>query len=240
MTRHLNLVENDFINTEKRVLPRFPFCYLTFKSDDDSTRVFEVKDLSHSGMQLSLKMGKIPFSESSTIAGELHWEGNVAKIFGEVKWIKGNRLGVEFSNQPKLREYIGDFLNLEKIALLMKPLHQFDFGVEIPPQLKYWLRADGPAELFVWQHPRGDFSKFQILLLENFIEWVDGEGLKTGRVMSKRNIDTPLLTEDEFVFQIDKGIDQDKIESAYLLCENIPENYLSTLVKDFIKLKLRS
>src|SRR5690606_12432041 len=198
MTRHLNLVKNDFANVEKRVLPRFPFCYLTFKTTDESSRVFEVKDISYSGMQLSLKDGEMDLKEDHEIAGNMHWNGRELSLFGTIKWVTDNRLGIEFSHQKKLREEIHEFLTIEKLALMMKPLHKLDFGVEIPARLKYWLRADGPVELFIWQHPDGELSKFQVLLMENFIEWADGMGLKSGRVMSKRNIDTPLITEDEF------------------------------------------
>lgn len=240
MPRHLNLVKNDFANLEKRVLPRFPFCYLTFKTAKETARVYEVKDISYSGMQLSLKEGKFDYKEDHEITGNMHWSGRELNIFGTVKWVTDNRLGVEFSHQPKLREEISDFLTIEKLALMMKPIHKLDFGVEIPARLKFWLRADGPVELFVWQHADGELSKFQILLMENFVEWEDGLGLKSGRVMSKRNIDTPLISEDEFVFDMDSVIDQDKIDRSLALIEHISDGHLSTLAKNFIRLKLRS
>jgi hypothetical protein len=55
MPKHLQLVESDFETIEKKKLPRFPFCYLTFKPHDYQEHVFEVRDISHSGMQLELK-----------------------------------------------------------------------------------------------------------------------------------------------------------------------------------------
>lgn len=240
MTRHLNLVKNDFANVEKRVLPRFPFCYLTFKTTDESSRVFEVKDISYSGMQLSLKDGEMDLKEEHEITGNMHWNGRELSLFGIIKWVTDNRLGVEFSHQKKLRDEVQEFLTIEKLAHMMKPLHKLDFGVEIPARLKYWLRADGPVELFVWQHPDGELSKLQVLLMENFIEWADGVGLKSGRVMSKRNIDTPLITEDEFVFQMDTALDQDKLDRAFALTQHISDDYLPSAVKDFVRLKLRS
>jgi hypothetical protein len=36
--------------------------------------------------------------------------------------------------------------------------------------------------------------------------------LKTGRIMSKRNVDTPLLDEDEIVFRLDEGLDDNKLQ----------------------------
>ncbi len=61
MLRQFNLIKNDAALREKRVLPSFPFCFMIFrpvqKSGNNHTHVYEVKDISHSGMQLALKDG---------------------------------------------------------------------------------------------------------------------------------------------------------------------------------------
>ena len=44
MASHLNLVENEFSNLEKRIFPRFPFGFITFQAQGH--RTFEVKDIS--------------------------------------------------------------------------------------------------------------------------------------------------------------------------------------------------
>jgi hypothetical protein len=238
MHRHLNLVKSDFEKLEKRVFPSFPFCYLTFKAQSGNDLVFEIKDISQSGMQLGLKNGVHGIKEEQQIAGEIHWQGLKLDVLGDVKWATERRLGVEFSNRPKLREDIGAFLSVDNFAKNMKPIHQMDYGVDLPARLKYWLRSDGPVEIFVWQHADGEFSKFQLLLMENFIEWADGEGLKTGRIMSKRDIDTPLISEDEFVFKMDEVIDDNKVQSCRELIKQINNNLLSLQTLDFIKMKL--
>ena len=76
--------------------------------------------------------------------------------------------------------------------------------------------------------------------MDGFVEWQDGEGLKTARVISKRDIDTPLINEDEFVFKIDNGLDLAKIDLASDLIDKIEARHLSSEVLDFIKIKLRS
>ena len=110
MERRLNLIKSDFEKHEKRVLPRFPFCYLTFKSDDTS-RVYEVKDISHTGMQLSLKEDGHAFAADSVLKGSIHWLGKNLGIAGTVKWSTSHRLGVEFAKRREVTDKVQDFLN---------------------------------------------------------------------------------------------------------------------------------
>lgn len=233
----LRLVESDFENLEKRILPRFPFCYLTFKCGH-SDKVFEIRDISHSGMQLVLRDGIHEIKQGANIHGQIHWNGHELDVNANVKWITDSRLGVEFSTQPSMREAINSFLSLDNFIDHLKPIHQINAGVEIPAKLKYWFRSDGPVEFFVWQHSGGEISQFQMIIMENFLEWFDGKGLKTGRVISKRDVDSPLINEDEFVFKIDDSIDDEKIELAQNFFKKINASSLEQNTHSFIKMKL--
>lgn len=201
---------------------------------------FEVKDISFSGMQLALKSGEHNLNEGEKIHGRLHWSGRELEINGTIKWTTDKRLGVEFSNEISVREEVQDFLNLELIAKSLKPVHQLNIGSELPANLKFWLRADGPVEVFVWQHSDGEFARFQVLIMENLVEWEDGKGLRTARVISKRDIETPLISEDEYVFKMDESLDDDKIDKAAALVNQISREFLSPTSLDFLKLKLNS
>ena len=233
MERRFNLIKSDFEKHEKRILPRFPFCYLTFKSDETS-RVYEIKDISHTGMQLSLKEEHPEFKEESVLRGHIHWLGKNLDISGVVKWHTQNRLGVEFAKKRDVLEKVQSFLEIEEIVKRLKPLHKLDDGLEIPARLKYWLRSDGPVELFVWQHNDGEIAKCQILFLDTFVEWEDGVGRKTGRILSKRNVDSPLLTEDEWVFQIDQNIDPEKLSKVKELIGHITDDLLPSELRTFL------
>lgn len=233
MERRFNLIKSDFEKHEKRILPRFPFCYLTFKSDDTS-RVYEIKDISHTGMQISLKTDEDGFKEDSVLKGHIHWLGKNLDISGIVKWHTQNRLGVEFAKKRDVLEKVQSFLEMEEMVKRLKPLHKVEGGLEIPARLKYWLRSDGPVEVFVWQHNDGEIAKCQLLFLETFVEWEDGVGLKTGRILSKRNVDSPLLTEDEWVFQIDMDVDVQKLERVKLLLNHIGDDLLPREVSAFL------
>lgn len=237
MERRFNLIKSDFEKHEKRVLPRFPFCYLTFKADDTS-RVFEVKDISFTGMQLSLKDDESNFNQDSLVRGSIHWMGKSLDIAGTVKWHAGRRIGVEFQKKREVLEKVQNFLSIEQLVKNLKPLHKLDDGLEIPARLKYWLRSDGPVELFVWQHMDGEISKFQILFLEVFVEWEDGAGLKTGRILSKRNVDSPLINEDEWMFQIDNNIELDKLKRVQELLKHISSDLLPDEVKTLLHRQL--
>ncbi|WPU63910.1 PilZ domain-containing protein [Peredibacter starrii] len=233
MERRFNLIKSDFEKHEKRILPRFPFCYLTFKSDDTS-RVYEIKDISHTGMQLSLKEDGKDFATDTALKGHIHWLGKSLDIAGTVKWSTPNRIGVEFIKKRDVLDRVQNFLQMEEMVKRLKPLHKVDDGLEIPARLKYWLRSDGPVEIFVWQHNDGEMSKFQVLFLETFVEWEDGQGLKTGRILSKRNVDTPLITEDEWVFNIDPDADGDKLERIKTLVGLISIDLLPAETKTFL------
>lgn len=233
MDRRFNLIKSDFEKHEKRVLPRFPFCYLTFKSDDTS-RVYEVKDISHTGMQISLKEEVHIFEADSVLKGSIHWLGKNLDIAGTVKWSTSKRLGVEFLKRREVIEKVQDFLDIKEIIKRLKPLHKVDGGLEIPPRLKYWLRSDGPVEIFVWQHGDGEIAKIQVLFLEVFVEWEDGSELKTGRILSKRNVDSPLLSEDEWVFKIDQDLDGEKLKKVKELISLIPHDLLPAEAQTFM------
>lgn len=233
MERRFNLIKSDFEKHEKRVLPRFPFCYLTFKPDGTS-RIYEVKDISLSGMQLALKSPETDFIEDSGLKGTIHWLGKSLQIAGVIKWTTSSRVGVEFSKRQDILSAVSNFLNLSDIVQRLKPLHKLSEGLEIPARLKYWLRSDGPVELFVWQHGHGEVAKLQVLYFETFVEWEDGSGIKTGRTLSKRNVDTPLITEDEWVFQIDRDADYDKILKAKELMQAISEELLPKETQNFL------
>lgn len=237
MERRFNLIKSDFEKHEKRVLPRFPFCYLTFKSDE-TARVYEIKDISHTGMQLSLKEDESNFKEDTSLKGHIHWLGKSLDIAGTVKWHTTNRIGVEFLKKSEVLDRVQNFLKMEEMVKRLKPLHKLNEGLEIPARLKYWLRSDGPVELFIWQHSDGEIAKFQVLFMETFVEWEDGSGIKTGRILSKRNVDTPLINEDEWVFNIDQAIDLEKLERVKKLVGLLSDDLLPNEIQTFLARQL--
>ncbi len=236
---HLNLIKTDFQEVEKRVLPRFPFCTLTFKEKGtNALHAYEVKDISYTGMQLCLKDGVHGLKDGEHLQGELNWRGDRVEVQGTVKWTKGQRLGVQF-NGPASGGLLR-FLSIENLVRGLRAVHQTSLGLEVPANLRYWLYGDGPVELFVWQHAHGEISKAQIIILHNFVEWEDGQGHRTGRVLTLRNVDTPLVTEDEFVFQLDQSPDHSKLEIARSFLLRLADSHIAPEVRDFILFKLRA
>jgi hypothetical protein len=74
--------------------------------------------------------------------------------------------------------------------------------------------------------------------MEHFIEWTEGVGVKTGKVMTQRNLETPLGLEDEFVFQIDDGVNESKVEIALGIIKKISEEQLPLAAREFLIYKL--
>lgn len=232
---HLKLVEKPSNPIEKRKIPRFPFSFLNFKnSGKNSNQVFEVREISATGMQLLLRDGKIGIGPDQEIEGELHWKGKSLKIKGTVIWVRDRRLGVAFKNLTN----IANFLKVENILDAMQVLHKNTLEIEYPSNLKFWLHSDGPVEILIWGHPDGEWSEFQIIYFKNFIEWMDGKGVKTGVVLTRRNLETSIFDQEEFLFQIDQHLEPSKIKEIFTLLDKIPNDFLPSNVIDFLKLKL--
>jgi hypothetical protein len=235
MERHLSLIKTDYQELEKRVFPRFPFGFMMFR---DTKMVFEVKDISLSGMQLAFKDGTHQYAAGSTISGELHWRGSTINVKGKVQWVREAALGMSFESSISFEEKMRSFLSYDNIVSHIKPLHKNELSLDMPNNLKFWLKADGVLEIFVWEHTSSGISRFQILLMEHFIEWEEGHGLRTGRIMTQRDLDTPLSLEDEFVFQIDEGVVAEKIEMALGVVRKISLDHLPLEARDFLVYKL--
>lgn len=237
MDRHLSLIKTDYQELEKRVFPRFPFGFMIFR-DETNKMVFEVKDISLSGMQITFRDGTHNFRTGSTISGELHWRTSNLKVKAKVQWVREDSLGVSFDSSISFEDKMRGFLSYDNIVAHIKPLHKTDLSLELPNNLKYWLKADGVLDVFVWEHASSGISRFQVLMMEHFIEWEEGMGLKSGRVMTQRNLETPLSLEDEFVFQIDPTASEEKIEMALGVVRKITEDHLPLDAKEFLIYKL--
>lgn len=246
MERHLSLIKTDYQELEKRVFPRFPFGFMIFKEDSkaesfgqqDPKIVFEVKDISLSGMQLSFRDGTHHYTQGLSIVGNLQWRGSTVKVTGKIQWIREGAIGMSFDSSISFEEKMRSFLSFDNIVSHIKPLHKNNLSMDLPNNLKYWLKADGVLEIFVWEHTSSGISRFQILMMEHFIEWEEGVGIRTGRIMTQRDLDTPLSLEDEFVFQIDEGAIQDKIDMALGVVRKINTDHLPIEARDFLVYKL--
>lgn len=238
MERHLSLIKTEYKEMEKRIFPRFPFGLMMFRESDGDKKVFEVRDISLTGMQISIKDGNLGHSIGDKIFGNLQWRESGIAIEGKVQWVRERSLGVSFVSGIAFESKMGQFLSFENIVSHIKPLHQSKLPIDLPNNLKYWLKSDGVLEIFVWEHTQSGISRFQIILMEHFIEWEEGTGIRTGRVMTQRDLDTPLSLEDEFVFQIDESLIQDKVDFAIGIVRKITEEQLPSAARDFLFYKL--
>lgn len=238
MERHLSLIKTGHQELEKRVFPRFPFGFMIFKEVSGNKMVFEVKDISLSGMQLSFKDGTHDYKVGSEIAGDLHWRGTNISVKAKIQWVREASLGLSYDSSISFEEKMRSFLSFDNIVAHIKALHKADLSLDLPNNLKFWLKADGVLDIYVWEHSSQGISRFQILLMEHFIEWEEGVGLKSGKVMTQRDLDTPLSQEDEFVLQIDEHLIQDKVEMALGVVRKLSAEHLPTDAKEFLIYKL--
>lgn len=238
MDRKLSLIKSEEKIHEKRVFPRFPIGLMIFK-DEKNAVSFEVKDISLTGMQLELKDGVCPLKLGDTVNGSLHWRSDEMNIGAVVQWVHENRLGLRFPEEGKSHDALKSFLSLDNIVSHIRAIHANPIGVEMPNGLKYWLRADGVLEIFVWEAARSGISRFQILFMENFLEWTEGVGLRTGRVVTQRNLETPLTLEDEMVFEADETINDEKIHLGKRILGAIDPEHIQHADREFLLYKLK-
>ena len=238
MERHLSLIKTDYQEMEKRIFPRFPFGLMIFKDSNTENHVFEVKDISLTGLQMSNSDGNHTYLKGTSVEGRLQWRNSAVQIKGKIEWAKGNAVGVSFDSSISFEETMRNFLSYENIVSHIKPIHKTNLEIEMPNDLKYWLRSDGVLEIFVWELKTAGISRFQILIMEHFIEWIEGEGVKTGKVMTQRNLETPLGLEDEFIFQMDEGVMDSKVEIALGIIKKINDEQLPQAAREFLIYKL--
>lgn len=235
MTTELNLIQTEFQDVEKRVLPRFPLTFLLFKIGVDQ-HAYEVKDISHTGMQIDLKRSDHSYEKDDSISGIVHWRGPTLDIEGQVQWVRGTRIGIAFHKSEEFNNAVKDFLSFDNIIAGMRKVHETH--IELPPQLQFWLRSEGPVEIFIWKHSHGELAKIQFIILDNFVEWIDGEGLHSGKLLTQRDSDLPLSLEGEFMFEIDRTLDVNKLQFCKELVRTLPEDYLPSSVVSFVLLKI--
>ena len=238
MDRHLNLVQSGKGISEKRVFPRFPFSYLVFRQSESDNRSYEVKDISFSGMRISLKDGESGLKVGDKIEGEVHWIKNSINISAKVIRIEGDSIAVTFEGGRESEKKLKEFLSVENIAKCLRSIHDYKAQIEIPHDLVCWLRADGPFEIFVWTHNDNEISRIQVIMMNHFVEWNDGKGLKSGEVVSVKNHDSPLITEEEFEFLIDHKLDEEKLKFTARIINGIDEEMIEASIYDFLCRKL--
>lgn len=234
------LVSSNFENVDKRVLPRFPLSSLIFKPKLEGkahwNHAMVVRDISATGLQVELMEGDIPFSKGQNLRGDLHWKSAKLNIKVEIKWSADNRMGLAFVENSK--KDITKFLSIDNIISGLRPIHELGFEAQIPSNLKYWLMADGPVEIFLWTQKDGDLGKFQIIIFDQYVEWDAEFGLRTGRVLSKRDLETPLISSDEMLFGADSVTHVDKIARAIELINALPPEYLNEMACEYMKTHL--
>ncbi len=237
MERKLSLIKNTEKLQEKRIFPRFPIGLMIFK-DQKNALTFEVKDISLNGMQIELKDGVNAYRNLESICGELHWRGDEISLNGEVQWASGQRLGIRFQNDEHADSLKG-LLSLDNVVSHIKAVHENPLSLDLPHGLKYWLKADGVLDFFVWELPLSGISHFQILFMENFIEWNEGVGLRTGRIINQRNIETPLNFQDELIIENDTEIQADRIHLAKRILSSINPIHINHSDREFLLYKIK-
>lgn len=235
--KKLGLVPGGQERIEKRVFPRFPFSSLTFRSTHNNLHTFEVRDISLQGMHLGLKVGEHGLKDQDSIAGQLHWQQEKVEIKGHVAWSRPGELGVRFQLDDE--DELKQLLCPSNLARGLRPLHSHPLKGEMLQGPTFWLQTDGPVEIFVYCDSGGTIARFCIVLMDRVMEYIDGKGLFSAKVLKKRDLETPLHHEDEYQLKFDNQLDVDLQQSAALLVQNMDSSLLPEDVFEFLTNKLR-
>jgi hypothetical protein len=236
------IVDHEDRNLKKRVFPHFPLNYLTFKVRPRDSKLvshaYEVNFLSFDGMQLSIKLGKNLFKEGDQVVGSLNWWGELLEIEGNVRWVRGHHLGVKFHS--KCQDELKQFVGLEKVLLKMRKVDLNDEFLKVPQDLSLWLRSDGIFDLYTWKNTDGSYRRVHLSYMQQVLEWENQQGLTTGKIFSKRDIETPLWQEHEYYLQVDHQLNPNTHEFFQRFIENLPEDSVPSDLASLLKHRFAS
>ena len=238
MESHITLVKNTDKRMEKRILPRFPFSFFIFKSAGKSPEMFEIKDISRDGMRLCLKSGEHSYKKGDQIKGTLKLKERAVRATGTVRWANEESLGVEFTDSFPTK-HIPVLLNRDYVLDRLESVHEEDYSIDLPPNLRYWLRCDGVFEFFIWACDNGGITRFQMVFTGFFLEWQEEEKLKTGTVHYVKTCSLP-SSEEEFSFHFESKVNPKTVEFAFDIVKNMTEEHLPDKVLTFIRSKIAS
>lgn len=221
---------------EKRNIPRFPYRYLLFRFDTGDKSSFQIKDLSVGGMRIGLKEGVHNCLPEQQVQGKICWQKKEVEIKGIIRWATATDMGLEFTADTQ--KAVTEFFSLEHMAKDLRPLHKFE-DLEIPPKLKCWLSGNCPVDFFLWSHSDGAVASFQVVIFDHVVEWSDGQGLRTGNIADRQDMETPLSIEDILFLEFDKNVEENKLKQALTLINSLESTLLEEEIKQFIELKLR-
>ena len=232
MDAKLSLVKE---NQEKRLFPRCSLPSLTFKVQEEEM-VFQVANISSTGMRILVKIGSHSLSEGEKVTGFIRWRGQEIKVRARVAWTSPTEAGLSFHTPQGIAPI---FFSPQVIQGGLKALHLPPFAKEkTPPQLKCWLKSGSLFEFFLWTYQSGGYKKIQALFIGHFVEWRDGRGLKTGTLLTQEERDTPLMEQGELTIRLDKSVDHQKVLPVRRILEEVSEDKIQKSAKDFILIKL--
>lgn len=180
-----NTQEPEVLFQEQRQVPRFPLPkeQIKFFMEDEHTKVCAIRDLSESGLGISLlEHGEaLLFPLGQEYQAELKLNGETYQVPLVVRRVSAWSVGFEFlHSDPDLKKQITRFLNpmmigksLKKIALQLNP-DIADFG------LSSWYHGSAGTDLYFWSDSRGGVERVLLCFGDHFWEWSLEHKQRTG------------------------------------------------------------
>lgn len=203
--KELKLVKR-FKGQDKRRVPRIALTREQFKLTDTG-KVFGVQDLSVGGMALRIlePMDMIYFTVGRFVNGTLNLNGKKVPIRAQVRHIKTQMTGCEFIDLDRdTVEMINQFLDPTELGkdLRASPESSGDGAI--------WFHGPTGTDLMIWRGIDGEFNKFSLYLLGNYVQWESGLGLMSGVFQSEAAVGSM----GQITLFEDSEVDHSKLELA--------------------------
>lgn len=183
-SRSLDVVSNDRNKedrpgVERRRVPRLSLTTEQFRLSQTG-RIFPVADLSVNGMALRIiDRGELAiFPMGMRFEGVLNLRREKYSVKAQVRHLGTELVGCEFEGlDEKACQAIRAFLDPAILGKELKPIPAAD-GVAL------WYHGPSGTDLLFWRLADGQYSRIILFVLGSYIQWENGAGLSTGRMMA--------------------------------------------------------
>lgn len=207
----------DPLQHEKRFAPRFPLPQEEIRFHlSDHQRAFALRDLSLTGVAVGLlEHGEmLLFPEDSICLADLKL-GEMPPFTVELEVVRRNAYSVAFrflNIDEKTLQQLKSFLDPLLYGKSLRPVDIALTPKALAEGITKWFHGKNSTDLYLWQDERGGATKILLCLGEHFLEWRDGEGVRTGGFERTEA--------EEAVFTYDREINNEVLQTARKVLEN--------------------
>lgn len=215
---------------ERRRRPRIGLSTEQFRLARNG-KVFSISDLSTGGMAIRVLDAQdlMLFPVASEFDGTLNLRGHRVEVKARVRHLGSELVGCEFENaSQELKGILLRFLDPELLGREIKPIPSSEPGTT-------WYHGPSGTDLLFVRRADGQFYRFTVFVLGNYVQWDEDGGLVTGVTRETRQPgeNWGIVRMDTLLLDPDRQPDAAKLSVAkvLVLSSNLPEDLKKWLVR---------